>query len=307
MNIIYENTDITDMVETKKCCVHDTCGKRCDSLEIIFENAAGWYRWGPKEDDTIKVISGAYDSGTMYVNAIIPQDGRFRIIATSLPLKSRQKRFQNFSNKTIDEIMRNCAAQCGMSSAIFGIDRTSIIPYIERDKDGQQEGCASFLNRLLTLEGAKLKCINGKFTAIGLLFAQSQDPVKGLQLTAKQEGTTYSKLRNRVKSFTVISPYAKAKAVDTSMSRGREDTMSLPAKTDVQAGRWARGLLLDYNRESDGISISTAFDQSFTALARVDISGGTDQDGEWIIDDVQHDLIELTSNAILRRCISTIQ
>ena len=51
MTIYYQGKDITRYVQVRKCIARDTCGERCDSIEIEFENAAGWYRWQPEEDD----------------------------------------------------------------------------------------------------------------------------------------------------------------------------------------------------------------------------------------------------------------
>ena len=53
MEVYYQGTDITDMVRVNSCIVRDTAGGRCDSLEIEFGNAAGWYSWGPEEDNKI--------------------------------------------------------------------------------------------------------------------------------------------------------------------------------------------------------------------------------------------------------------
>ena len=89
MEIFYQGSNITDMVEVSRCTVRDTSRNRCDSLEIEFENAAGWYRWGPKEDDTIIVTQSGYTTGIMYVNTIQPEDDKYVIFATSLQTSQR--------------------------------------------------------------------------------------------------------------------------------------------------------------------------------------------------------------------------
>ena len=42
-------------------------------------------------------------------------------------------------------------------------------------------------------------------------------------------------------------------------------------------------------------------------MTRVDVSGPTDASGEWIIDEVEHDMIGRKSTATLFRCIDTIR
>ena len=41
-------------------------------------------------------------------------------------------------------------------------------------------------------------------------------------------------------------------------------------------------------------------------MLRIDIEGDTDATGEWIIDEVEHDFIQRTSIATMRRCIRSI-
>ena len=61
MEVYYQGTDITDMVRVNSCIVRDTAGGRCDSLEIEFGNAAGWYSWGPEEDNNVKLVRKGFE------------------------------------------------------------------------------------------------------------------------------------------------------------------------------------------------------------------------------------------------------
>lgn len=179
MEIFYQGADITDMVQTRKCIVRDRAGSRCDSMELEFENASGWYAWGPREDDQIIVAHEKYNSGIMYVNTILPKDGRYRIIATALPCAARKKQNRSFIGQSLEEIMRSCAFSSGMGFQMFGIDGDIVIPYIEQDN----EGATLFLHKLLALEGALLKCVNGKYTAIGIEYAQEQEALQSIELS----------------------------------------------------------------------------------------------------------------------------
>ena len=167
MNIIWQGKDITDYVMVRKAVARDTCGGRCDGLDIEFENAESWYRWGPAEDDEIRVKQDGWDSGILYLNTGAPGNGKYRVLATALPCKAREKRWDSFENKTIEEILRRCAARTGMDFRIYGIDSECRVPYIQQE----DECCAAFLHRLATLEGARMKCINGRYALIGLDWA----------------------------------------------------------------------------------------------------------------------------------------
>ena len=278
MEIYYQDTDITGYVIPRLCVVHDTEGERCDSLEIEFENAAGWFRWEPEEDDRILIAQDGYDTGTMYVNTVLPADGHFRILATALPCKARRRMNRSFAGKTLEEIMQSAAMASGMKYALFGVDGQTVIPYIQQ----KNEGSAAFLHRLLKMEGATLKCVNGKYTAIGILYAQERKAYQSIET---------------------------ATAFDEAVSSGRltETREEYPAKNDIQAGRWARGLLLDNNRKCEALTIHSEFNANFTAATRIDISSNAVLSGEWIVAEAKHDFINKTSAAKLYRCIKTIK
>lgn len=305
MKIIYQGKDISRFVRVRSCVVRDSSGERCDSLKIQFENAGAWYRWGPEEDDQIRVTHNDYDSGILYLNSIIPEDGKYSILATSLPCKARRKENRSFSGKTVEDIVRTCAMSSGMDFALYGIDGTAVIPYILQE----DESAAAFLNRFLTLEGAVLKCVNGKYAAIGILYAQRQKAGQKLEITAKQRSSDYQRSGETVKALTIRTPYASATATDIAVPTGHSRIVrnDLPARNSIQAGRWARGTLLDINRKCESIRVGSRFNSGFTAMTRVDITGGTDADGEWLIKEAEHDFINLTSTVVMHRCVTTIQ
>ena len=305
MIIIWEGTDITGYVTVRKAAARDTCGGRCDGLEIEFENAESWYRWGPKEDDQINVAHGGWDSGNLYLNTIAPTGGKYRVLGTALPCKARKRQWDSFENKTIEEILRRCAAQTGMEFACYGIERANRIPYIQREN----ESCAAFLNRLAVLEGAKLKCVNGRYTMIGLDWAQERNAIETIRSAADQDGIDYKRSGVTDKSITVITPYATGTAVDDAVDSTHTQTeiTNLPATDNMQAARWARNLLKARNRKCESLTIQSKFNPAWSAMCRVDITGGTDADGEWIIEDVEHDLQNETSRATLYRCIQSVR
>lgn len=305
MEVYYQGKDITGYVQVRQCIARDTCGGRCDSLEIEFENAAAWYRWGPEENDRILAALDGYDTGTLYVNTILPEDGRYRILATSLPPLARKKMNRSFAGKTVEDIMRSCAMASGMDYQIFGLDGKTVIPYIQQE----DESVAAFLYRLLTLEGGTLKCVNGKYTAIGLLYAQERAAHQTIRITADQDGAEYRRSGATARSVTVRTPYAEARAVDDAVPSDHIQivTGEYPAVNDIQAGRWARGLLLHKNRQCESFTLRFTFNAGLTAMTRIDITGDTDASGEWLVDEAEHDLINRRSTARLSRCVTTIR
>lgn len=304
MNIYWQGADITGLVQVRKCVIRDTCGGRCDSLEMEFDNAAGWIKWGPEEDDQIVVTRDGYDTGILYLNAVLPEDGHYRVIATALPCAARQRESRSYAGKTLGEIMQTCGIVTGMDVALYGISWTTAIPYVQQEN----ESAASFLNRLLEWEGAKLKCVNGKYVGIGLAYAQARNAPQTLALAADQQGVEYRRCGETWRSVRVLNPYADTTAIDTDAPESHARIcLSLPARNAAQAGRWARGALLAHNREAERLVIETEFNPLYTAMTRIDIEGETDAAGSWLIEETEHDLRNGSSRAVLYRCKNSIR
>lgn len=305
MQLFYEGVDITRAVDVTKCIHQDASGGRCDSLEIEFENAAVWYGWGPKQDDRIEVYRDGYSTGTLYLNTILPANGKYRILATSTPGTARRKAYAAYENMRIDEIMAACAAECGMGNALYGVDAGIVFPYAIR----QNESAPAFLNRLLRLEGAVLKTLNGKFVAISVEYAQSLEAEQTIRVSSDQAQVRYIRRDNaKLSGITILTPYAQSAAEDAYAAYGQHEIYTeYPATDNAQAGRWARGLLLAHNRDQEELTIGSEFNPGFTAMTRIDIESAADFGGEWIIDQVEHDLLNGKSCAKLLRCVHTIR
>ncbi len=305
MNLFYQGKDITDYIRIRSCIMRDSCGERCDSLKIQFENASSWYRWGLEEDDKIRIVHNGYDTGTLYLNTIFPQDGKYNVLASSLPCTARRKESHSFTGKTLEQIMRFCAMRSGMDFAIYGIDGSAEIPYIQQEN----ESAAAFLNRLLRMEGAVLKCVNGRYAAIGILYAQRRNAGEAIRIMSTSRSAEYQRSGVTSKALTIRTPYADATATDKNVpsNHSRIVRNDIPAKSNLQAGRWARGLLLNMNRECETLKVESGFNSDFTAMTRVDVTGGTAADGEWVIKEAEHDFLNMTSTAVMHRCVTSIQ
>jgi hypothetical protein len=129
-----------------------------------------------------------------------------------------------------------------------------------------------------------------------------------VQIAASQDGARYTRAGVAWKKLSVLSPAASASAVDDNAPEtGLTITKSLPVISKQQAMRWAAGLLTHHNREAEELRLDTVFDPAMTALIRLDVTGGTDADGEWLVEFAEHDLIDKTTVTRLRRCLNGIR
>lgn len=303
MILYYNGVDITQRVGITAAVGHDLSGSCADHAELEFENTDLWLSWNPKTDDVIEIVNGDYSSGEMYIAAMYPQEDKFKIMATAIPSGARRKTWMSYRNMTLDNIALSCAKESGMEHKLFGVGNY-LYPYLLREN----EGCAAFLERIARMEGAVLKCWNGRYTMIGIEAAQKLNADQTIQTDSGMRGIEYVKNDNaRVRKLTVITPYARYTAEDLGADGDIEIIRTdVPAINDAQAARWARGLLLAHNRKAETLTVRGVFNERQTAMVRTDVLGDNDIGGAWIVDEVEHDHIGNSSTATLVRCIDTV-
>ena len=305
MNVYYEGKNISKSVDVRKCIHTDVSGGRRDMLDIEFEYSDRWFGWQPQRDDRIQIELNGYTTGDMYVNTVLPEHGRYRIIATGAKSAARRKTWASYEDKNLNAIMATCAAECGMQYGLYGIGGGNNYSYIMREN----EDSMAFLDRLLMMEGGRLKCLNGKLRGIGIEYAQNQSAMQTIKLVSTQMQARYIRRADiKFSGLTVQTPYAKASAYDTAGTGGIHPVITmLPAMDNTQAGRWARGLPLTNNRTAEKLEINMEYNAGLTALARIDVESSTDAADQWIVDEVEHDFVLLKSRATLLRCITSIR
>ena len=304
MRLFYQGTDITEKCIVKAAEYRDVSGGRMDSLDIRFAEPGKWESWGVKENDRVRAIEGSLDTGELYVAAAGMDGGEFRILATALKACGKAPRRNTYIDKTLKQIVSLAAWECGMGWRIFGLEENILYPYVQREK----ETAAAFLERLGRLEGAALKTYSGRLTMIGIGAAQELSAIETLKITPGMDGVRYIKNKSsRLAELKAKTPFLTVSAFDSDGQGGGCVTVHVPALDAVTAGRWARGLLLWRNRQAETLEIECQLRGSWTAMARIDVTGGTGADGEWMVKEVTHDLVEKRTRAELCRVIRTVK
>ena len=305
MELRWNGTDITGKVNITGCVHRDVAGGKSDTLELQMDRSDIWYRWGPEEGDRIQVTEGGYDSGEMYLTAVVPVRDQFRVLAAGIKPEAARKKWEGFRNVSFHALVERCAAECGMEGKVYGMEKNLMIPYALR----KGEGVAAFLDRIATAEGFKLKAWGGALRAIYLPYAEEMEAANGMKITSMTSGVLYRRRKNaKYTMLTVQSPFATATARDTAAEGNFTRTLTgLPAEDGIQAGRWARNLLRHHNRQAEEMTVEQSLNTKLTALTKVSVNGGTDMDGEWIIEEAEHDLKNKTSSVKMYRVIETVR
>jgi len=303
VRLIYEGTDITNDVDVTKCVCDDVSGGS-DCVHLTLDNAENWLRWGPQMNDEIRVQLDNYDSGLMYMNTVVSENGRFQILATSMKCGLKRVADVSYAEKTLLQILSLNAAECEMGANIYGLDGATRFDYLIRER----ETAPVFMARLAQSEGAILKAVNGNFALIGIGYAQELDAIDAITPNDVDGGIRYTGRPDaRWSSVRIISPLCSASATDSAASGVIQRLSNLSVTTDAQAKRWAIGELLSHNRQAETIEYKIDFNPAYTAAARVVVSAEDNIGGSWIIEKVRHDLTENKSSVKLLRCVYTVQ
>lgn len=304
MQLFYNGTDITSRAGLTACICREGFGSSGDMLEIETANIRDWYRWAPQRDDEMEAVQGTYRTGKMYLNTMQKDGERMRLIATSMKSGAARRASAVYEQTSLADLLALNAAECGMKSAVYGMEGGVVYPHIRR----LAQSAPAFMARLLSYEGAAFKTVGGRFAAIGMESIQQKAAARTLRLTAGDRNVTHTKRLNVKKSsLTIRTPYCTCTAMDEAAAEGADETLSLPATDAATGGRWARGMLLYLNRQAESLEVRTAFDAAFYAMARIDVESDTDMGGAWIVDAATHDLMRGKSCATLRRCVTTIR
>lgn len=297
LRLWYKEKDITDAVGIASCETVNASGRLC-TLTAVLERAENWYSWGPQAGDTIRATAGNLDTGLLYVDSLLPDEGRFRIFAVSARQAVRQKAWKSYEGQTFGRIANLCAAECGLEPALYGMASGQILPYCVR----RDETPVQFLQRLAAREGAFVKCSDGRMNVISADYAAGLKAGQTLRLEAGQNGFTHIKSEtDKAHSLTVAGPSGRGTAHDLTARAGLDLLVTDAPDSDETARRWAKGLLYMHNRQAEKLILTTALNGAFVALSRVDVTGIDVLAGEWLVEETTNDLIRETTLVTLMR------
>lgn len=304
VTLIYEGTDITEDVDIIECVCRDVSGGEADCVNLKVDHAEKWFRWGPQKNDKIRVARSGYDTKTMYLNTVVPEDGAYRIYATASKSVPFPKRYQAFEKMTLSAVMGLCAGECGMGAKQYGLSGGILYEYLLRDN----MSAPVFLQQLAQREGAALKALDGSYTAIGIGYAQGIAAMHEMQLDDDQLDSEYIDRRDLSwGSVEIKTMFGHGIARDSGSGGMNRVITDIPVDNDAMAYRWAKGILLSHNRQSEILNIEMDFNPGYTAMVRINVKSNTDANGKWIIDQVEQNLLDGRTKARMLRCVEGIR
>ncbi len=172
MELLYNGVDIYEQTRIRKALLEQYLSGHVDTIKVTFDNTDNkWTEWKPKPGDTIEVNEKYAQSGTMYVQSIVPENDDITIIAA--PLKQIQDgKDRNWKNISFFQLIKYMATEIGLTPEFHGVTDQQ---YGQAAQMGESN--LTFLNNLCEIEGC------GFMIGSGILRVISYDYLKDMEVT----------------------------------------------------------------------------------------------------------------------------
>ncbi len=306
MKIYYNDADITAQSKATACIMHDSAGGEADSLTIIFSDAIDvWTNWSPERGDTLRLVTGDFDSGTSYVDDVRFLTGAFRVDAVSVPQSAYAPRTKIWRKASLSAIVHDIAKQCGLSAQTYNLANymyTAITQACESD--------LAFLSRICMREGYAIKVSAKTLIVYNEREMERATPTITIREKDAKPGYDFSQGVGLLSSARVIY-YNQSKgeaydqtATDSNIVGGTRLYCEMCA-TVGEAQRFAYGYLRAANKNAHCCTLAVPQQTAVAAGSTVNLSGfGKDKDGAWFVGAIDLDAISAVNTLYLRKPLS---
>ena len=299
MSIIYQGTDITELIDVQGAQATDCEGGRADELRLQLSDVAKmWDQWKPQRGDEIRLVENGYDSGIMYLDEITSGPSECTLRAASINHTARVESYQAWEGITLRRLILDFAARYGLTPDLFDVPDVSyqrIAQYGDYDM--------AWLSRRCMMEGCALKIYDGRLVVYEQRKAEQGASVATIELT-NNTPYTYREVGHLARSGCVLESGAVRGRFDAPDGTGPVMVVrDVAAGSIAEAKRYARGLLREQNKRMVTLSVRQILDGVYAAGECVNVEGSVAADGIWFVSSVLYDFIGEMVALELRRPI----
>ena len=302
LRVFINDKDITESIAVAACIYEMHAEGQADSLEITFSDTKKqWDNWKPSaEGDTVRITDGAVDSGKMYLDAIKPENGKYKLKAYSTPKSAFSIKSRSFDGLSLPQLAKKIADENNLTVKLYDIPETR---YQYAQQKGQSD--LAFLQTMSKKAGAAFIIYDGALCLYSEKHIEKREASKTLAPGRTDKFTitgdkheTYSKceLRNGTHTGT---------ATDSSVKTGkvyRETVQTTWAgQADANAEAAAKLRQLNKGGKRAELTMSTQRQLAAGSVVRLICTGWT---GAAFIYKIRHDLLRKRSRIWLREPLS---
>lgn len=299
LRIEINGEDVTESIALTAGTYEMHADGAADALDLLFADTADrWNNWNPGETgDTIRLTDGAVDTGKLYLDAIKPESGKYRLLAYSTPRTMFTTKSRSFTGLSLPQLAAKIAGEHGLTLKTYSVPETAAAYNQQRN-----ESDLAFLSR----EAASNSCAFLIYDGALCLYAQKEletaAPAKTLTLSAsdtltatadKHAAASRVELRNGTETGTAEDPAAPG-------GRTHRETVTATWETTAAANAAAAARLREINRNTHRAEIETAMQRQLAAGSVISVDTAA-WNGPAFIYRLRHDFSAKKSKIFIRR------
>lgn len=301
--ILHKGVNIADSIKVSKCYSSDRYGGMLDDLTIEF--AVENHNIAFYENDELAIkTSGGFETGTMYLDSCIGNDGRFAIKALSYKQKSKKRKSKMWQCVKLSKIIGDVAKNSDLETLLYGVE-----DYTYQSVAQVNETDLQLLARLCKREGYSVKCDDGNLIVFNEYYLENNSTAISISKSDVNGNYSFSRSLNGLSSMTVgyfnilTKKTLSYTATDSDISGGEDNRIEF--LSDIgEAQRFAKGYLRDANKNYITGIIEMPFNKNISAGTVADLTGFDEFDERYVVYEVRHDYVKEQTAIKVRKILS---
>jgi len=300
MQIIYKGVNIYDDISVNECFHDMHAASRSDELLIRFNDTNHvWDGWSPGNEDDIKVVDGAAQTGKMWVESVKPENGLMALRAYSIPPTAKDKSSKSWENVKLLQLGQEIADRHGLAFESYDVT-DQLYEYVRQDNLPD----FLFLEQRCALEGVAFLVFDGTLVMYGEAALEGKAPAGTIEVTADSKfqyndnaAAAYGKCE--VVNGNITGVFSAA----SGSSKLLHKVLQIRMSSQAEANRFAAGLLRYENKNTTTGELPTGILRDYAAGSVVNIktAGAGSWDGPAFIYRIRHDYVTETSKIFFRK------
>lgn len=298
LRVYINDKDVTKSIAVASCYYDMHAEGEADSLQITFaDTKKQWANWKPSaQGDTVRITDGAVDSGKLYIDALKPENGKYKLQAYSTPKGMYSKKSRSFENLDLKQIASKVASENGITARFFDVPETQF-QYVQQR--GQSD--LAFLQSLCKQRGVSFLVYNGTLTLYGEKHIEGSGAAKTLSPGRTDNFTVSDDKHAAWASCELRNGKFAGTATDANNKTGKayRETVQTAWKNQADANAAAAAKLRQLNKSSKRAELEMSTQRQLAAgsVVELDCNGWN---GKAFVYRMRHDLLRKRSRLWLR-------
>lgn len=301
--VVYVNDkDITKKIAVHACIYEMHAEGQADTLEITFSDTKNeWANWKPSDQgDTCRITDGAVDSGKMFISRLDPQNGTYKLTASSVPKTAYKVRSRSFNKLSLPRLAAKIAGEHKLEC------KTYSVPEVACEYTAQQ-GISdfAFLQRQCERVGCSFIVFNGALCLYSQSYIEGREPSKTITPGLRDDFSVVSDSQTAYASCELRNGTYTGTATDSAITTGKVFRESVTAawssQADANVAAASRLRLLNKATQRATLEMSTQRQLAAGSVFRLVCKGWA---GPAFVYRIRHDLLQKRSKLWIRKPLS---